>query len=377
MLADARMTVLGVILFLLSLPVLFWTVYLAVLTVLSKRPPEPEYGPPKLRFAVIIPAHDEQEKIEATVRSLALLDWPQELFHIVVVADNCTDHTADRALHAGAAVLVRNDPNHRGKGRALRFAFDTLMEGDDAPDAFVVIDADTTAAPNLLRALAAHLESGEVAVQAEYSVRNPEGSWRARLMVIALALFHAVRSLARERLRVSVGLRGNGMALSTKVLREVPHDAAVVEDLEYGIRLGRAGHRVAYAHDGLVLGEMVSRPWDFRRLHIARAHIIPLLREAAEKKSKLLLDLALDLMVPSLSIIATAALVGAILSVALTSWAWIPWMLALGCIAVYVVRGVVVSGAGWRGLLDLAYAPIYVGWKLTLPFTKRRARHAR
>lgn len=366
------MTVLGVILFLLSLPVLFWTAYLAVLTLLSKRLAAPEYGPPKLRFAVVIPAHDEEDGIEATVRSLALLDWPQELFHMVVVADNCTDHTADRALHAGAAVLVRNDPNQRGKGPALKFAFDTLLQGEEAPDAIVVIDADTTAAPNLLRAFAARFEAGEVAVQAEYSVRSSEGSWRTRLMVIALALFHAVRSLARERLGVSVGLRGNGMALSAKVLREVPHDAAsTVEDLEYGIRLGRAGHRVAYAHDGLVLGEMVSGPWESGRLRIAKSHIIPLLREAAEKKSKLLLDLALDLMVPSLSIVATAAFVGAILSVVLTSWAWIPWMLALACIGVYVGRGVVLSGTGWRGLLDLAYAPVYVGWKLTLPFTSK------
>jgi cellulose synthase/poly-beta-1,6-N-acetylglucosamine synthase-like glycosyltransferase len=375
-------TIIAVFLFLLALPVLFWAAYLAALTVLSQRPPEPDYGPPKLKFAVVIPAHDEEAGIETAVRSLQLLDYPPELFHVVVVADNCTDHTADKALHVGAAVLVRKDPEKRGKGHALKYAFDILLEGDEAPDAFVIIDADTSAAPNMLRAFAARLEAGEVAVQAEYSVRNPDASWRTRLMVIALALFHAVRSLARERLGVSVGLRGNGMALSAKVVKEVPHDAfSLVEDLEYGIRLGQAGHRVAYAHDALVVGDMASREqgarsqrhrWEAGRFQMAKQYLIPLLREAYKTKSKLLLDLAMDLIVPPLSIVATAAFAGAVLSLALTSWAWIPWMLSIGCIAVYVVRGVIVSGAGWRGFVDLAYAPVYVGWKLTLPLTSKK-----
>ena len=100
------MVVVGILLFLLSLPVLVWAAYLAAITVLSRKLPQPEYGAPTSRFAVVIPAHDQEETIEVTVRSLALLDWPQELFHIVVVADNCTDRTADKALHAGAAAIL-------------------------------------------------------------------------------------------------------------------------------------------------------------------------------------------------------------------------------------------------------------------------------
>jgi cellulose synthase/poly-beta-1,6-N-acetylglucosamine synthase-like glycosyltransferase len=335
------MVVVGVLLFLLSLPVLIWAGYLAALTVLSRKLPEPEYGKPTLRFAVVIPAHNEEDRIEVTVRSLALLDWPQELFHIVVVADNCTDRTADKALHAGAAVLVQSDPAKTGRGAALAFAFETLMEGEDAPDAFVVIDADSTAAPNLLRAFAAHFETGEVAVQAEVGLRNPDSSAKGRLTVIALALFHAVRSLARERLGVSVGLRGNGMAISSKVLREVPHTS---DDLEYRIRLGRAGIRVAYAHDGLVLGSFVAGDPGMRRLELARTELVPLVREAIEKKSKLLADLVFDLLLPSLPLLAGAALVGSVLSLAIGSIACIPWLLALTAIGVHVVRGVIVSG---------------------------------
>lgn len=336
------MVVVGLFLFLLSLPVLVWAGYLAFLTIFSRKLPQPEYGKPETRFAIVIPAHDQEATIETTVRSLALLDWPQELFHIVVVADNCSDKTADKALHAGAAVLVQNDPAKRGRGPALEFAFETLMQGEDAPNAFVVIDSDSTAAPNLLRAFAAHFETGEVAVQAELGLRNPDPSPLGRVTAILHALFHAVRSLARERLEVSVGLRGNGMALSSELLKEIPHTS---DDLEYRIRLGRAGHRVAYAHDGLVLGPVVAGDPSKRRFDLARSELVPLVREAIEKKSKLLADLAVDLLLPSLPILAAIAFGGALISLLVGSFAAITWLLALTAIGVHVVRGVIVSRA--------------------------------
>ena len=68
-----------------------------------------------------------------------------------------------------------------------------------------------------------------------------------------------MRSHARERLGVCCGLRGNGMCFSHALIREVPHDAfCVVEDVEYGIRIGKNGHRVFYAYEAEVLGEMVA-----------------------------------------------------------------------------------------------------------------------
>ena len=88
-----------------------------------------------------------------------------------------------------------------------------------------IVDADSLASPNLLRACAERLERGAMAVQVDYAVLNPDASWRTRLMSIALASFHRLRSRARERLGVSCGLRGNGMCFSRALLREVPHAA--------------------------------------------------------------------------------------------------------------------------------------------------------
>ncbi len=380
---------LGLALFVLALPVLVACGYLLVLSVCSYRLPAPAApNPPTFKFDVVIPAHNESAGIAQTVTSLLGVDYPAALRNVVVVADNCTDDTAQKARDAGAIVLERQDANLRGKGYALKHAFEQRLAAGFA-DAICVVDADTLVTPNLLHAFAARLARGDVAAQAHYGVQNPNASWRTRLMRIALAMFHQVRSTARERLGVSCGLRGNGMCFSTKLLRDVPHDAfSIVEDLEYGVRLGKLGHRVAYVHEADVLGEMVSgeqasrsqrRRWEHGRAQIAKTHGWPLLREALRVRSGLLFDLAMDVLVPPLSKLVLAAVGGTVAAgvlIAVTAEGWAAlraFSFATWCLAAYVFAGWLHSRTGLRGLVDLAMAPAYLVWKVALGFQKPQA----
>ena len=128
----------------LALPALGACTYLLILTLLSARLPVPPRSSRRLRFDVVVPAHNESVRIARSLASLRGLDWPQERFRIVVVADNCTDATAGLARAAGARVLERNDDTLRGKGYALRCAFDYSRDCRWA-DAVVVVDADAEA----------------------------------------------------------------------------------------------------------------------------------------------------------------------------------------------------------------------------------------
>jgi cellulose synthase/poly-beta-1,6-N-acetylglucosamine synthase-like glycosyltransferase len=376
------MPVAAVVLALLSLPALACALYLFVLALASARRPAPPHGDPKLRFDLIVPAHNEAAGIAETVQSLLALDYPAELRRVLVVADNCSDDTAARAAAAGATVLVRQDATLRGKGYALKYAFDRSL-ADGKADAVIVVDADTVVSPNLLHAFAARFDAGAKACQAEYGVRNPKASWRTRLMVIGLSTFHGVRSLGRERLGVSCGLRGNGMAFTNEVISVVPHEAfSLVEDLEYGIRLARAGYAVRYVDEAQVLGEMVSsekasrsqrRRWEGGRFAMMKTQGLPLLREAVARRDGILFDMAMDVLVPPLSylflVLATGTAIGAGLAVAGVPGAAlgaIPWTVAFAMVILYVLRGVMLSNTGLRGLLDLAYAPVYILWKVAL-----------
>src|SRR5271155_214732 len=130
------------ILILLSLP---GTIELAMITfagVFRLRDRTPKATAAKIcSLAIVVPAHDEAATIVRCVSSIAACTQPDSLnTQIVVIADNCTDATADLARGGRARVLERFDTAHRGKGFALKFAFQILLS--EGFDAVMVVDAD-------------------------------------------------------------------------------------------------------------------------------------------------------------------------------------------------------------------------------------------
>ena len=385
------MAALALAVFMLALPL----AYLGVLTLASAVRAAPS-GVRTLRFRTVVPAHNEAGHIGETIASLLGQAYPQELAEVWVVADNCTDATAKEAEAAGARVLVRNDPSRRGKGYALDHAFTHLL-ADPAWDAVVVVDADTVVSAHLLAAYAARLGAGAQAIQADYGVRNPDASWRTRLMAVALGMFHRLRALGRSRLRLSVGLRGNGMCFARQLLVRHPHRAhGLVEDVEYGIEIGKGGVAVAYVDEARVLGEMVSgakasrsqrQRWEGGRRQLLRAQLGPLVAAAWRQRSALLADLACDLLVPPLStlglaLVATAAALAAAWAAAILGGQPVPgltavsvlWCVDAALLLAYVGRGAILSGLGWSALSALLYAPFYLAWKLALKLVPDRQR---
>ncbi|MFL6549209.1 MAG: glycosyltransferase family 2 protein, partial [Povalibacter sp.] len=378
----------NVLLFGLAVPAVLSCAYLLLATLLSARNKLPPRSSQTLRFDLIVPAHNEASIIQRTVKSLRAVDWPADRFRVLVVADNCTDTTASIAREAGAEVLERHDTTHRGKGYALDYAF-TSSRAKKWADAVLVVDADAEVSSNLLQAFASRLEQGAMAVQAHYGVLNPNASWRTRLITIAKGAFHIVRSRAREHLRVSCGVRGNGWCVTHKLLEQVPYRAfSLTEDLEYGIDLGLAGVRVWYADEAhsdadMVSGEQVARKqrqrWEDGRFQLIRTKTLPLLAASFKKHSAVCFDLAADLLVLPLSYVALNA-IALIVAAALACWwnpAFIAWLwLGVACVVslvLYVLRGWQLSGIGLRGLLDLARAPGFLIWKIFLMLRRRES----
>ena len=199
-----------------ALPALCTGAYLFWLILRSRRLPL-RYGVPHFRYEIVIPAHNEESGVAATVESLRAVDYLRELFAVTVVADNCTDQTAGLAQEAGARVLSREDRTKRGKGYAFAYAFARILS-EGLANALVVVGADTLVSPNLLQAFSTRLDGGAQAVQADYAVRNPF-SWRTRLMTIALGSFDVLRSLAREAPRALLQASGKWDVLQLVIAR--------------------------------------------------------------------------------------------------------------------------------------------------------------
>jgi cellulose synthase/poly-beta-1,6-N-acetylglucosamine synthase-like glycosyltransferase len=385
---DVSTVLLLIGLLLLALPAVLACGYLLLCVLLSSREPPMRRSSRRVKFDVFVPAHNEESVIARTVTNLKRLDWPEDCFRVIVIADNCGDATGRIAAAAGARVYERVDREKRGKGYALAYAFERSA-AEAWADAVVVIDADAEASANLLEAFAVRIEGGACAVQAHYGVLNPFASWRTRLITIAKAAFHIVRSRARERLAVSCGIRGNGWCVTHALLRKVPYRAfSLTEDVEYGIELGLAGHRVHYADEAhsdadMVSGEQIAgrqrQRWEHGRFQLIRAKTLLLLRAAVRQRSAVCLDLAVDLLVLPLSYVTlnVAALVmfacfAAWRQSALQPWVWLSAACAASLV-LYVLRGWQLSGIGARGILDLARAPGFLIWKVLLMLRRRRS----
>ena len=167
--------------------------YLLVLLLAARRQTkEPELfanSDPRARsrLLILIPAHNEQDGIDATLDALGRCDYPPESRETVVIADNCTDQTAQRA-GAPASRSGSGGSRHcvaRARPSDLGPQSDSRIEGSGF-DGVVVLDADCLASSNLLAAIDQRLRSGASAVQVNYAVANPQAPPPPRLCASAL-----------------------------------------------------------------------------------------------------------------------------------------------------------------------------------------------
>jgi cellulose synthase/poly-beta-1,6-N-acetylglucosamine synthase-like glycosyltransferase len=352
-----------------TLELLFLTIG-GVLPAARRRLPQTAESAVPIRIAIVVPAHDEELSIAACVKSLLQCASSQAPFSVYVVADNCTDQTARRAEEAGAKTLIRNDTVRRGKGYALDFAFRALM--DDDFNLFIVVDADTSVTPNLVREFTTACAGGADALQCRYKVRNSGDSVRTRWMNIALMAFNVLRPRGRNRFGLSAGVLGNGFALTRATLEKVPYDAvSVVEDLEYHLRLVRAGLKVRFVDTVTVFGEMPTTGnavvtqrsrWEGGRFHMMARFTPALFGEVLRGRTCCLEPLLELLLLPLAFHVALLTLALATPVEAVRVYA----SCSLGVVLLHLLAAIAIGGGGWRDLLALASAPFYVIWKLKI-----------
>jgi cellulose synthase/poly-beta-1,6-N-acetylglucosamine synthase-like glycosyltransferase len=321
-------------------------------------------------MAVIVPAHNEASEIFACVASLKKACANDQASQIVVVADNCTDETAFLAYLSGARVIERCEPTKRGKGFALDFAFRHLQE--EGVELFAVVDADTAVDANFTAVLRQHFGAGAQAVQTRYQVKNPEASLRTRLLNIANMAFNVLRPRGRQRWDLSVGLLGNGFALTRETLQAVPYSASsVVEDAEYHLLMLEAGLRVTFANGTIVRGAMPVQGkgvttqrarWEGGRLRLLRQAAPRLARRLFRGDWRLWEPLCDLLLLPLAfhALILLAALLLPFAAVRLYAVA------GLSLLLLHVLAAVRVGGGSWRDLFILATVPFYMAWKVAI-----------
>lgn len=221
-------------------------------------PPETEETP---FFSIIVPAHNEQEMIAGTAEKILAFDYPEDRFALYVVADNCTDDTAERARRAGANVLERTDAVNKGKGHALAHALEQIKQKGGTSDAILFLDADSSPNKDYLRVMARYIVRGDGMIQGRYDVDGPDRTWFTRLTSVSFVLRNRWQFPAVDALGLTLPLRGSGMCFAAPVIDRIGWTAhGLTEDTEMTLRLIRDGVRVSFAPDAVSRQFMPGTP---------------------------------------------------------------------------------------------------------------------
>lgn len=341
-----------------------------------RRPEMP--GRPVTRYAIVIPAHNEAALIGNTVRSVLESDYPGGLRHVVVIADNCTDETANEARRAGAECRERVDPERRGKPHALHWIFEQIdLTGFGG---VVIIDADTIVERGFLRAMDARLQRGERAIQGYYGVMNPDDNWLTRLGVLPATLNNYLTFPGKRALGLSCPLAGNGMCFEAGIIRRLGWNAFTLsEDWEYYLILALDGCVVTSAPEAMIYGQVANSlklgraqrmRWMKGRMDALAIHWRPLLRKGLSERDLVSLDAMFDIARPTHSILFFWSVLFVVICTALALLTGGHYGLLAFAVAIlagqigYFLAGFAVERPPLRTWLALAMVPWYLLWKV-------------
>jgi len=337
------------------------------------------------KFAIIIPAHNEELLIGGLVESINKSEYPAELVHVYVIADNCDpeDKTADIARSHGAEVRERFDSQQRGKPYALNWLISSIDL--NIHDAFIIIDADTTVDRQFLSEMNKKFQQGNEIIQGYFGVMNPDENWLTRLSILPGVLKFLLHFPAKRLFNLSCPLAGNGMCFSSEIFKKYGWNAySVAENWEYYIQLTLNGYRVTSAEKAIIYSQVAKnlksgkdqrQRWQRGRIETLARYWKPLLENTLKKMDFVYFDALIEVARPSHSMLLFwsvfywfIAAIGYYYSHSFDGVFYLATILVVLQV-VYFLSGLLVQRAPLKTWLSLFMVPPYLLWKVLISIT--------
>jgi cellulose synthase/poly-beta-1,6-N-acetylglucosamine synthase-like glycosyltransferase len=216
------------------------------------------------RFIVIIPAYKAERNLERTVASILGQTYPQRLFDITVVADNCPEMTCFRLAQQPITLLTTNF-GRGGRIKSLQLAINNLPQFK-IYDVVLLLEAGNAVEPEFLQQLNDAYESaGTKCIQCHRLSQNRDTA-TARLS----AIFEEINNSLFRRGHITIGLSAaiaaSGMAFDFVWFRtNIGRATANWQDKDFEVQLLRQRIFIDYFDSILVYDEKTRQADEFNR----------------------------------------------------------------------------------------------------------------
>ena len=327
---------------------------------------------------IIVPAHDEAPILEA--RLAELKDAARGHARILVVADNCSDRTAEIARSAGVETIERFDPDRRGKGFALDFAKNHLKR--NPPDVVLIVDADCRIDGQSLKILIGSCAAtGRPCQATNLQIPSADASPAVQLSTFAFFIRNVIRQRALQRLAGRANLLGTGMALPWPIFETAELSTSdIVEDLKLGQELAETGHAPLFVEQATIWSDAETESntlsqrsrWEGGFLRNALRVGPSMLGRSLLKRDVRGFWAAINAMIPPFALLIVLDLAMAATTAAaiwFTAASYSALLLLIGSLLLtFLALGLALRAGGFRfvSVDTLLRAPLYILWKLPM-----------
>lgn len=209
------------------------------------------------KFAVIVSARNESDVIEEFIHTVDLQDYPSDLIDVYVIADNCSDDTAQKARIAGAHVYERFDNKKVGKGYALDFLFKILRSRKTKYDGYFIFDADNLLSRNYISEMNKVFNRKYKIVTSYRNSKNYDSNWISAGYSLWFLRESKYLNYARMLLNNSCAVSGTGFLISSEIIDKNNgwKYHLLTEDIEFTIDSIINGEKIGYCNSACFYDE--------------------------------------------------------------------------------------------------------------------------
>ena len=265
---------------------------------------------PKHHFAILIASRNEENVIGNLVSSLIKQNYPDDLYDIYVIPNNCDDDTEKVAKKAGANIIKCTVPT-KSKGEVLKFTFDKLKNKDI--DAYVIFDADNVVHPDFLARMNDALCEGHKVAQGYRDSKNPGDNWISGSYSIFYWIQNFFFSKARMQIGGSAGINGTGFMIKKEIIDEYGFNTVTLtEDVEFTAQCALNHIGVFFVEDAITYDEQPlefkaswkqRKRWSLGNLQCFKTYYKKLFRTYTKTRFLPCFDMFLTFMAPYVQVI--------------------------------------------------------------------------